>query len=106
MNNNEMTPENTIEELRFALEHGIEFTKHEIFALLNRCEVDKVCNELGIKAEMHATFMEGANGQPYRGYYVLSFYRGNECRSPIGTYFGIDLVTKSMDYTTESEEEE
>lgn len=106
MNNNEMTTEGTIRELKFALGHGIEFTKHNIFTLLNRHEVEKVCNELGIKAEMHATFMEGFDGQPYRGYYVLSFYRGNECRSSIGTYFGIDLVTKSMDYTTESEEEE
>lgn len=106
MKNNEMTAEGTIRELQFALEHGIEFTKHDIFALLNRPEVEKVCNELGVKAELHASFMEGYDGEPYRAYYVLSFYRDAECKSSFGTYFGIDLVTKSMEYTTESEEEE
>lgn len=106
MNNNEMTVKSTIEELRFALEHDIELTKHEIFSLLNRYEVEKVCNELGIKASVRATFMEGSDGQPYRGYYVLSFSRNEGYGSTIGTYFGVDLVTKSADYITEGEAED
>lgn len=106
MNNNEMTIEGTIRELRFALEHDVAFTKHDIFALLNRCEVEKVCNELRVRAELRAAFLEGYDGEPYRGYYVLAFYRDNEDKVSIGTYFGTDLVTKSMDYTIEPEEEE
>ena len=92
-------------ELKFAIEHKIIFTTHNIDELLSPDEIQNICNELKIKAKIYASFMTDT---PYkRAYYILDFYREN-CftDSSIGTYFGIDLVSSNNDKKFEPEEED
>lgn len=92
-------------ELKFAIEHKIHFTTHNIDELLSPDEIQNICNELKIKAKIYASFMTDTSYK--RAYYILDFYRENGFTdSSIGTYFGIDLVSSNNDKKFEPEEEE
>lgn len=104
--NNSMTVEGTKEELEFALRHGIDITKHDIPSLLTRYEVEKICEELGLKATLEAVVSQrGEYSICDRAYYVLKFMNKN---SNIGfaTYFGVDLVSSASNYTVECASEQ
>lgn len=89
-------------ELKFAIEHKINFTTHDIDELLSPDEIQNICNELKIKAKIYASFMTDKPVQ--RAYYILDFYVGTN--NSIGTYFGIDLISSNNDKKFEPEEEE
>ena len=92
-------------ELKFAIEHKIDFCAHNIDELLSPDEIQNICNELKIKAKIYASFMTDTSYK--RAYYILDFYRENGFTdSSIGTYFGIDLVSSNNDKKFEPEDEE
>ena len=101
-----MTPESTIKELEFALETGMDFTKHDVAELLNEIEVQDICNKLGLKANLRAVCVQKHDAYSCdRAYYVLSFGKKDK-QCDFATYFGKDLVSSSNDYDLEPEEED
>lgn len=97
--------ETVLAELRFAIEHKIEFFTHCVDELLHPIDVQDICNKLKIQAETHASFI--TDTMVKRAYYTLEFYKKNEItKNSIGTYFGIDLVSSANDKEFEPEEEQ
>lgn len=88
-----MTYEETLEELKFAIKHSIDFSKHNIDKMLDRENVEKIAEELGISVEYKATFLNDT-----RAYYTLSFNTGNE-RPDFATYFSKDIISQNDNYT-------
>lgn len=88
-----MTYEETLEELKFAMRHNIDFLKHNIDKMLDRESVEKIAQELGIGVEYKATFLDDT-----RAYYTLSFNAGNK-RPNFATYFSKDIISRNDDYT-------
>lgn len=97
--------ETVLAELKFAMEHRIEYFTHGADKLLDYIDVQDICNKLKIQAKFYASFITDAAIK--RAYYVLEFYTKNEfTKSSIGTYFGIDLVSSANDKEFEPEEEQ
>ena len=89
-----MTKYGTKEELKFAMEHGITITKHCIVPLLNRDEVEDICRDLKLKAEMYAVISPRGEYSSYEhAYYILKFFKENNATTDFATYFGGDLVS-------------
>jgi hypothetical protein len=88
--------EETIEELQFAISHGIDFTKHGFNMLLNRDAVEMIVRQLGIVAEYKAWIIEGN-----RAYYSLSF-RDTKSERNLGKYFSKDVISQHDSYTIDS----
>lgn len=99
-----MTEESTLNELEFALAHGINFTKHCVDELLDPVGVQTVCNKLGVRAKLQANFYSDNNRK--RAYYSLSFNK-NDCRwgNAIGIYCGVTLFDSDAEYEYEIEPE-
>lgn len=101
-----MTKGETKEELKFAMEHGVDITKHRVVSLLNRGEVEDICRELNIKAEMYAVVSPCGEYSSYEhAYYILKFSEKN-APTDFATYFGEDLVSSYNNYTIEINDEE
>lgn len=101
-----MTKYGTKEELKFAIEHGVDINKHHIVSLLNRDEVEDICRDLNLKAEMHAVVSPRGEYSSYEhAYYILKFSKKN-ASTDFATYFGEDLVSSSNNYTIEINNEE
>lgn len=97
--------ETVIAELKFAMEHKIDFSAHEIDELLRPIDVQSICDKLKIQANIHASFI--TEGPIKRAYYILDFYTKNgSIKKSIGTYFGKDLVSSGIDMEFEPEEED
>ena len=100
---NGMTVPDTMEEIKFALKHKIDFFKHNVDYLLEDYEARKVCDELGVSVEVEAI----CNSNPIRerACYSMKFGKNG---SSIATYFTNDLVTSDNNYkyNPNSEEEE
>lgn len=63
--------ETVLAELRFAIEHKIEFSKKELKEILPFGDIQNICNELNINAKTRSIFVDG----PIRGaYHTLEFY--------------------------------
>ena len=88
-----MTYEETLEELKFAMRHNINFLKHNIDKMLDRESVEKIAEELGIGVEHKATFLDDT-----KAYYTLRFNAGNE-RPNFATYFSKDIISQNDNYT-------
>ena len=88
-----MTYEETIEELKFAIKHNIDFFKHNINKILDKETVEKIAEELGIDVEYKAVFLDDT-----RAYYTLGFYT-NTVRSYFATYFSKDIISQNDNYT-------
>lgn len=95
-----MNVEETIEEIKFAIEHGFSFTKHNLI-LLSHDDIQQVVNELDITASIEATILE--EGSRKRGYYALSF--GGI--PAIATYFSVNVIDSRNDarFVPENSEE-
>lgn len=92
-------------ELKFAMEHKINFSAHKIDELLHPIDVQSICDKLKIQANIHASFI--TEGPIKRAYYILDFYTKNgSIEKSIGTYFGKDLVSSGIDMEFEPEEED
>lgn len=92
-------------ELKFAMEHKINFSTHKIDELLHPIDVQSICDKLKIQANIHASFI--TEGPIKRAYYILDFYTKNgSIKESIGTYFGKDLVSSGIDMEFEPEEED
>ena len=101
-----MTKYGTKEELKFAMEHGVDVVKHHIVSLLNRGEVEDICKDLNLKAEMYAVVSPCGEYSSYEhAYYVLRFSKKN-APTDFATYFGEDLVSSYNNYTIEINNEE
>ncbi len=87
-----MTYEETLEELEFAMEHSINFTKHNLDRLLSKDDVERMARRLGIVAEYRACFMDDS-----RAYYVLSF-NSKTNKHNLATYFGKDVISQCDGY--------
>lgn len=97
--------ETVIAELKFAMEHKINFSAHKIDELLHPIDVQSICDKLKIQANIHASFI--TEGPIKRAYYILDFYTKNgSIKKSIGTYFGKDLVSSGIDMEFEPEEED
>ena len=97
-----MTKCETKEELKFAMEHGIDITKHRVVSLLNRSEVEDICRDLNLKAEMQAVVNPRGEYSSYEhAYYILKFFKKNNAATDFATYFGEDLVSSYNNYTIE-----
>ena len=102
-----MTKYGTKDELKFALEHGIDITKHGISSLLNYNDVEDICRDLNLKAEMHAVVSPRGEYSSYEhAYYILKFFKKNNATTDFATYFGEDLVSSCNNYTIEINNEE
>ena len=63
--------ETVLAELRFAIEHKIEFSKKELKEILSFGDVQDICNKLNINAKIQPIFVSG----PIRdAYHTLEFY--------------------------------
>lgn len=92
-------------ELKFAMEHKINFSAHKIDELLHPIDVQSICDKLKIQANIRASFI--TEGPIKRAYYILGFYTKNgSIKKSIGTYFGKDLVSSGIDMEFEPEEED
>ena len=101
-----MTKYGTREELKFAMEHGVDITKHRVVSLLNRDEVEDICKDLNLKAEMYAVVSPRGEYSSYEhAYYILKFYKKG-ASTDFATYFGEDLVSSYDNYAIEINEEE
>ena len=101
-----MTKYGTKGELQFAINHGVDITKHHIVSLLNRDEVEDICRDLNLKAEMYAVVSPRGEYSSYEhAYYILKFYKKG-APTDFATYFGEDLVSSYDNYTIEPIEEE
>lgn len=101
-----MTKYETKEELKFAIGHGIEITKHRVVSLLNQNEVEDICRDLNLKAEMHAVVSSRGEYSSYEhAYYVLKFSK-KDAPTSFATYFGEDLVSSCNNYTIEINNDE
>lgn len=101
-----MTKYGTKGELQFAMNHGIDIIKHHVVSLPNRNEVEDICRELNLKAEMQAVISPRGEYSSYEhAYYILKFYKKNATTS-FAIYFGEDLVSSYNDYTIEINNEE
>lgn len=101
-----MTKYGTKEELKFAMEHGVDIVKHHIVSLLNLDEVEDICRDLNLKAEMYAVVSPRGEYSSYEhAYYILKFYKKN-APTDFATYFGEDLVSSYNNYTIEINNEE
>ena len=97
--------ETVIAELRFAMEHKIDFCAYNIDELLHPIDVQSICDKLKIQANIHASFI--TEGPIKRAYYILDFCTKNgSIKKSIGTYFGKDLVSSGIDMEFEPEEED
>ena len=102
-----MTKYGTKEELKFAVEHGIDITKHRVASLLNYQEVEDICRDLNLKAEMQAVVSPRGEYSSYEhAYYVLKFFKENNDTADFAAYFGEDLVFSGNNYTIEINNEE
>ena len=102
-----MTKYGTKEELKFAMEHDVNITKHNNVSLLNRDEVEDICRDLNLKAEMYAVVSPRGEYSSYEhAYYILKFYKENNDTTDFATYFGEDLVSSYNNYTIEINNEE
>lgn len=88
-----MTYEETLEELKFAMKHNINFLKHNIDKMLDRENVEKIAEELGIGVEYKATFLDDT-----KAYYTLRFNAGNE-HPNLAIYFSKDIISQNDNYT-------
>ncbi len=96
--------ETVIAELRFAMEHKIDFCAHNIDELLSPIEIQNICNKLKIQSKIQAYFI--TDSFPNRAYYTLSFYTENDyTTNSIGTYFGNSLVSSDNNMKFEPAEE-
>lgn len=101
-----MTKYGTKGELQFAMNHDIDIVKHHIVSLLNRDEVEDICRDLNLKAEMYAVVSPRGEYSSYEhAYYILKFYKKN-APTDFATYFGEDLVSSYDNYTIEINNEE
>ena len=92
-------------ELKFAMEHKIDFSAHKIDELLHPIDVQRICDKLKIQANIHASFI--TEGPIKRAYYILEFYTINDSiKKSSGAYFGKDLVSSGIDMEFEPEEED
>lgn len=99
-----MTEENTTEELLFALNNNLDFTKHYVDELLDPVSVSSICNKLNIRAKLEANVYE--DGHRKRAYYSLQFTRADsQYGVAIATYFGKTLVDSDNDYDIEPDNE-
>ena len=90
-------------ELRFAIEHKVEYFTHGADKLLDYIDVQDICNKLKIQAKFYASFITDAAVK--RAYCILEFYTENGfIKNSIGTYFGADLVSSANDKEFEPEE--
>lgn len=87
-----MTYEETLEELEFAIQHGVDFTKHNLDRLLSKDDVERMAGRLGLIAEYRACFMDDT-----RAYYVLSFSSKTN-KHNLATYFGRDVISQHDGY--------
>lgn len=88
-----MTYEETLEELRFAIKHNIDFFKHNIDKILDKETVKKIVEELSISAEYKAVFLDDT-----RAYYRLGFYT-NTVHPYCATYLSKDIISQNDNYT-------
>lgn len=101
-----MTKYGTKGELQFAMNHGVDITKHHVVSLLNRSEVEDICRELNLKAEMQAVVSPRGEYSSYEhAYYILKFSK-KDAPTNFATYFGEDLVSSNNNYTIEINNEE
>lgn len=101
-----MTKYGTKGELQFAMEHGVDITKHRVVSLLNRNEVEDICRDLNLKAEMHAVVSpRGEYSSDEHAFYILKFSK-KDALTDFATYFGEDLVSSQNNYTIEINNEE
>ena len=101
-----MTKYGTKEELKFAMEHGVDINKHRIVSLLNRDEVEDICRDLNLKAKMYAVVSPCGEYSSYEhAYYILKFSRKG-ASTDFATYVGEDLVSSYNNYTIEINNEE
>lgn len=84
-----MTYEETLEELKFAMKHGIGFTKHDVERILPKEDVERIAKELYLRVECFPVFM-GSSSDTKR-YYVLSFEN-------VGDYFCKNVTDKDSIY--------
>ena len=95
--------ETVLAELRFAIEHKVEYLTHGVDELLDYIDVQDICNKLKIQAKFYASFITDTAVK--RAYYILEFYTENGfTKNSIGTYFGADLVSSANDKEFEPEE--
>lgn len=101
-----MTKYGTKEELKFAMEHGVDITKHRVVSMLNRNEVEDICRDLNLKAEMYAVVSPCGEYSSYEhAYYVLKFFK-KDASTSFAIYFGKDLVSSYNNYTIEINDDE
>ena len=94
-----MTYEETLEELKFAIEHDIDFSKHNVDKILDKEDVERIVKELGVRARYRAGFLNNE-----RAYYTLYFDTGS-CSRDIATYFGKPIVNISDNYVINIDED-
>jgi hypothetical protein len=87
-----MTYEETLEELEFAMEHNIDFTKRNIDRLLSKDDVERIVRRLGIVAKYKVWIIEDD-----RAYCVLSF-NDTKGEQLYGRYFGEDVINQYDSY--------
>lgn len=96
----------TKEELKFAMEHSVDITKHRVISFLNRDEVEDICRDLNLKAEMYAVVSPRGEYSSYEhAYYILKFSK-KDAPTDFAAYFGEDLVSSDNNYTIEINNEE
>ena len=99
-----MTEKGTTEELLFALNNDLNFSKHQIDELLDPVSVANICNKLNVRASLEANVYEDSHRK--RAYYSLQFTRADERYGvAVATYFGKTLVDSDNNYTIEPEVE-
>lgn len=84
-----MTYEETLEELKFAIKHNINFTKHDVERILPKESVERIAKELCLCVECRPVFMGSSSDT--KAYHVLSFEN-------VGDYFGKDVVNRDDGY--------
>ena len=88
-----MTYEETVEELKFAMKHNIDFSKHDVEKILLREDVERIAKELCLRVECRPVFM-GSSNYP-KIYYVLSF-------EGVGDYFSRDVISEDGSYVIDA----
>ena len=102
-----MTKDETKEELKFAMKYGVDITKHRVVSLLNQHEVEDICRDLKLKAELRAVVSPRGEYSSYEhAYYILKFFKGNNATTDFATYFGEDLVSSDHNYVVEIDNDE
>lgn len=84
-------------ELKFALENGVNITKHDVVFPKDE-QIKELAQRLKLKCSLEARFHDG------HAYYVLNFSEKDSATS-FATYFGLVLVDEKDNFTFEPKSE-